>query len=230
MNTHTVGTVPGVPDDTFSVSVAAESLRSDTAESAFIAFNDIAATWDVPLYDMFKKTATEPWPYIVQLSKKRNMELIRFTGTLDGLLGIGYPAILQINSSGKGKELYVALTEVLDREFILPSGLGGKKRINRSELESVWHGTAYILWKNYKKIPSQLEVGSKTHEISILQKLLVQSGFSAGKNGEFDQKTVKALKSFQSSKGLTASGQPDSQTLLYLYRDSGYIFYHPSLK
>ncbi|HEX9079631.1 MAG TPA: peptidoglycan-binding domain-containing protein, partial [Desulfuromonadaceae bacterium] len=129
-----------------------------------------------------------------------------------------------------GREIYVPLTGVSNQEFILPTGLDGKKRISRKELESVWHGKAFILWKNYKKIPSQIPDNSRMREISVLQKFLVQAGFNAGKSGIFDQKTVDAIKSFQGAKGLKISGQPDPQTLLYLYRDSAYIFFHPTLK
>ena len=229
-NRSTAGKGSGVPDGSFAAAVSAEISRSDTNQTAFAAFNSIAAAWDLPRFTAFEKPGTDPWTYLSQLSRKRGMELIQFSGSLDGLLEIGYPPILQINPADDGREIYVALTGVSNQEFVLPSGLGGKKRITRRELESVWHGKAFILWKNYKKIPSQIPDGSHTQETAILQKLLVQAGFNAGKSGIFDQKTVDAIKSFQGSKGLKITGQPDPQTLLYLYKDSAYIFYHPALK
>ena len=228
--TATAVKAPGVPDGSFHAAVAAEISRSDTGQTAFTAFNVIAGAWDLPKVVSFKKADNGQWDYISRLSAKCGMELIRFSGTLDGLVEIGYPAILEIKPVVKGKEIYVALTGISNQEFILPSGLGGKKRLTRSELESVWQGTAYILWKNYKQIPLQIADGSSFWEITILQKLLVQAGFNAGKSGIFDQKTVNAIKSFQSSKGLNSTGQPDPQTLLHLYKGSAYIFYYPALQ
>jgi general secretion pathway protein A len=223
-------TSTAVSDGSFPAAVAAEISRSDTSQTAFTAFNAIAGAWDLPKIVSFKKADNGQWDYISRLSAKCGMELIRFSGTLDSLVEIGYPAILEIKPIAKGKEIYVALTGISDQEFILPSGLGGKKRITRSELESVWQGTAYILWKNYKQIPLQIADGSRIWETAILQKLLVQAGFNAGKSGRFDQKTVNAIKSFQGSKGLNSTGQPDPQTLLHLYKGSAYIFYYPALQ
>jgi general secretion pathway protein A len=229
-NTTTSVKAPAVPDGSFPEAVAAEISRSDTSQTAFAAFNAIAGAWDLPKVVSFKKADNGQWDYLSRLSTKCGMELIRFAGTLDSLVEIGYPAILEIKPVAEGKEIYVALTGISEQEFILPSGLGGKKRLTRAELESVWQGTAYILWKNYKHIPSQIADGSGILETAILQKLLVQAGFNSGKSGRFDQKTVNAIKSFQSSKGLNSTGQPDPQTLLHLYKSSAYIFYYPSLQ
>ena len=219
-----------VPDASFAATVSAEIGRSDTNQTAFAAFSTIAAVWQLPKFAAFEKTSSDPWTYLSKLASKRDMELIQFSGSLDGLLEIGYPAILQINPAEEGKEIYTALTGVSNQEFILPAGLDGKKRLTRRELESVWHGKAFILWKNYKKIPSQIPEGSRIREIAVLQKLLVQAGFNAGKSGVFDQKTIDAIKAFQGLKGLNISGQPNPQTLLHLYKESAYVYYHPSLK
>ena len=219
-----------VPGGSFATAVSRESGHLDTNQTAFQAYNVLAGAWEFPPFTAFEQPGADPWTYLSRLSASRGMELIQFSGTLDGLVAIGYPAILQINPTDDGKEIYTAMTGVSNGEFTLPSGLAGKKSLTRAELESVWHGKAFILWKNYKKIPSQIPVGSRTREIAVLQKLLVQAGVNAGKSGVFDQKTVAAIKSFQKTRGLSISGQPDPQTLLHLYKDSAYIFYHPTLR
>jgi general secretion pathway protein A len=229
-NTSSAKKASGAADGSFAATVSREINRLDTNQTAFLAFNAMATAWEFTPYALFEKPSTDPWTYLSQLSANRGMELIQFSGTLDGLIAIGYPVILQINPSDNGKEIYTALTGVSNGEFIIPSGLAGKTRLTRGELESVWHGKAFILWKNYKKVPSQIPAGSRTKETAILQKLLVQAGVNAGRSGVFDQKTMAAIKSFQGARGLTISGQPDPQTLLHLYKDSAYVFYHPALK
>ena len=229
-NRSSAGKRAEAPGNSFAAAVSREIGRLDTNQTAFQAFNALAGVWEFSPFTAFEPPGTDPWTYLSRLSASRGMELIQFSGTLDGLIAIGYPVILQINPTETGKEIYTAMTGVSNGEFVLPSGLAGKKSLTRAELESVWHGKAFILWKNYKKIPSQIPVGSRTREIAVLQKLLVQAGVNAGKSGVFDKKTVAAIKSFQNTRGLSISGQPDPQTLLHLYKDSAYIFYHPALQ
>ncbi len=229
-NSSTAKRTSDIPGGSFAAAVSKEIGLLDTNQTAFQAFNVLAAAWEFPPFTVVGEPGTDPWTYLSKLSANRGMELIQFSGTLDGLIAIGYPVILQINPSDDGKEIYTALTGASNGEFAIPSGLAGKKSLTRAELESVWHGKAFILWKNYKKIPSQIPVGSRTRETAVLQKLLVQAGVNAGRSGVFDRKTVAAIKSFQEARGLAISGQPDPQTLLHLYKDSAYIFYHPALK
>ena len=229
-NISTVKTKPVAQDIPFSAAVAKAIGKLDTNQTAFTAFNILAAVWEFPRYKSFKKTALDPWNYLSILSANRSMELIQFNGALDGLVDIDYPAILQIKSPDEGKEIYVALTAVSNNEYILPGGIAGKKKLTKAELESIWSGKAFILWKNYKKIPPQIAAGSKSKEAAFLKRLLVQAGVDVSNGGAFDQKTVEAIKSFQEAKGLKISGQPDPQTLLYLYKYSASTFYHPALK
>ncbi|MBI2353982.1 MAG: AAA family ATPase [Deltaproteobacteria bacterium] len=219
-----------VPDSSFTAAVSREIAGADTHKTALDSFNVMAAAWDFPQIVRLAKRGPDVWQYLADMSARRGMELIQFYGTLDGLLELGYPAILQIDPIKNGKEAYTALIGVNNGGYLIPSGLAGKKQLTREELESVWHGRAYVLWKNHKKIPSRIANGAKTHETAALQNLLAQVGVSAGKSGMFDTNTVNALRSFQGSKGLKTTGQPDPQTLFHLYKESAAIYYHPSLK
>lgn len=228
-NQTTARAAAPVPDSSFAEAVSREVAGADTDKSALDAFNVMAAAWDFPQIAVLAKRGPDIWQYLADMSARRGMELIQFYGTLDGLLEIGYPAILQIEPAKNGKEAYTALIGVSDDGYLLPSGLAGKKRLTREELENVWHGKAYILWKNHRKIPSRIAQGARTNETLILQKLLAQAGADGGSSGAFDQKTLQALKSFQGSKGLKVTGQPDPQTLFHLYNGSR-EFFHPKLK
>lgn len=228
-NQTTAKAAAPVPDSPFTEAVSREIAGADTHKSALDSFNVMAAAWDFPRVAGLEKRGPDISQYLADLSARRGMELIHFDGTLDGLLEIGYPAILQIEPAKNGKEVYTALIGVSNGEYLMPTRLAGKKRLMREELESVWHGKAFILWKNHRKIPALIQQGARTKQTLILQKLLAQAGADTGNSGAFDLKTEQALKSFQGSKGLKITGQPDSQTLFHLYNGSR-DFFHPKLK
>ena len=189
----------------------------------------MATAWNTPQIPQFLKQKGTPLKYLATLALQRGMELINFDGNAEGIIEMGYPLILHIKPSENDTEIYAALTGASNIEFVIPTGLAGKQRLTRKDLESVWHGKAIILWKNYDKIPPFLPTGDRTPATIALQKLLGSAGIAVEKNGVFDQKTVDALKSFQSLKGLEVTGRPGPKTLLYLYQSaSGY--FRPVLK
>ena len=214
---------------TFAATVSKEAAQADAGQTIFHSFNAMATAWNVQQIPHVEKKKVAPLKYLATLTLQRGMELINFDGNAEGIIEMGYPMILHIKPSDLDSEIYAPLTGVTISEFIIPTGLGGKQRLTRKELETVWHGKAIILWKNYDKIPAFLPNGDKTPATIALQKLLSSAGIAVEKNGVFDQKTVDALKSFQSLKGLEVTGRPGPKTLLYLYQSaSGY--FRPVLK
>ena len=213
----------------FAAAVSKEISQADPHQTIFQAFNVLAAAWRLPQIPQFVKAKGSPEDYLASLSLQSGMELINFEGNPEGVLELGYPLILRIKPSENGREIYAALSGVSQGEYLIPSGLAGKKRLTRQELESVWHGKAMILWKNYEKIPPRIPRGDRTPVTLALQKLLSDAGIALEKNGVFDRKTADALKSFQELKGLGGTGRPGPKTLLYLYQGSSGYF-HPTLK
>jgi general secretion pathway protein A len=213
----------------FAAAVSKEISQADPHQTIFQAFNVLAAAWRSPQIPQFVKAKGSPEGYLASLSLQSGMELINFEGNPEGVLELGYPLILRIKPSDNDREIYAALSGVSRGEYLIPSGLAGKKRLTRQELESVWRGKAMILWKNYEKIPPRIPRGDRTPVTLALQKLLSDAGIALEKNGIFDRKTADALKSFQELKGVGATGRPGPKTLLYLYQGSAGYF-HPTLK
>ena len=219
---------PAIPLS-FAETVSKENSQLDADQTIFNSFNTMATAWKLAPIPQFAKQKGTPLKYLASLTLQRGMELINFDGNAEGIIEMGYPLILHIKPTETDKETYVALTSVSNGEFAISTALGGKQRLTRKELESVWHGKAIILWKNYDKIPSFLPNNDRGPATLALQKLLGNAGIAVEKNGIFDQKTVDALKSFQSLKGLEVTGRPGPKTMLYLYQGaSGY--FHPALK
>ena len=222
-------TVVASTSPSFAATVSKDSAEADANQTVFQSFNAMATAWSLPLIPQFTKKKDTPNKYLAGLALQRGMELISFDGNAEGIIEMGYPLILHIRPSDNDKEIFTALVGVSNGEYVISPGLGGKQRLTRAELESVWHGKAVILWKNYEKIPAWLPNGDRTAATIGLQKLLGNAGIAVEKSGAFDQKTVDALKSFQGLKGLEVTGRPGPKTLLYLYQAaSGY--FRPVLK
>jgi general secretion pathway protein A len=222
-------TVAALAPPPFAVLVSQESASIEAQQAMFASFNAMAAAWNLaPIPNPVRQKGT-PLDYLASLALQRGMELIHFDGNTEGIIEMGYPLILHIKPAENSREIYTALTGITNGEYVVSPALGGKQRLTRPELESVWHGKAIILWKNYDKIPPFLPNGDRTSATAALQKLLGNAGIAVEKSGVFDQKTVDALKSFQNLKGLEVTGRPGPKTLLYLYQGAS-GFYHPALK
>ena len=206
-----------------------ELSAEDSLQSAFTSFNVLAQAWHLAPAAKPDKTDTLPEKFLEEMAAAKGMQFFYFYGTLDRLLYLGYPAIIVKGISPAGKEIYTALTKGSGNEFTVSTPTAAASTLSRKELEGLWHGKALVLWKNHNMIPPQITLGTRDSEIVALQKLLAHAGTSGGRSGVFDQKTERAIKSFQNIRGLIATGQTDPQTLLHLYKESTSL-YRPKLK
>ncbi|MBP2628980.1 MAG: hypothetical protein H6Q68_3691 [Firmicutes bacterium] len=70
-----------------------------------------------------------------------------------------------------------------------------------------------------------MKIGMRGDNVKMLQKLLSEKGFNVGEiDGIFGKMTLKAVKDFQSSSGLTADGVVGKDTLMTLGRASNTEF------
>jgi peptidoglycan hydrolase-like protein with peptidoglycan-binding domain len=79
-----------------------------------------------------------------------------------------------------------------------------------SEKEQQYGSAAETMQPQQKETALNLD----QRKVSELQKALNEKGFAVGaENGIIGPSTIGAIRSFQSQEGLTATGQPDQQTL-----------------
>jgi len=70
-----------------------------------------------------------------------------------------------------------------------------------------------------------IKIGMRSDNVKMLQKLLSEKGFYSGEiDGVFGKITLRAVKDFQSSSGLTVDGVADKDTLMNLGRASNTEF------
>ncbi len=209
--------------------IAKDISSAEPLTAALKAFNALALAWNLTPAEKRDKAGMTPESSIEQLASRKGLELLQFNCTLDQVLEMDYPAVLMIGTSATGQEIYSTLVKVSGSEYVLSPLAAGINSLTRNELEHIWQGKTLILFKNHYHVPTHITAGTKGKAAGALQKLLKQAGVAVTTTGVFDRKTVEALNSYQEGKGLKVTGQPDPQTLLYLYKESTEL-YRPKLK
>jgi general secretion pathway protein A len=95
----------------------------------------------------------------------------------------------------------------------------GRNTFSKAELASVWSGRAYLLWRNVENIPLPMATGSAGNGVRRLQSLLRDAGVrTISVSGSYDETTLQAVKNFQTSRRISATGEIGPITLIQLYK------------
>jgi general secretion pathway protein A len=187
-------------------------------KTALQAFNALASQWGVAPVSRL----SEQKPLIAQLrgeAAKRGLELDGFNGKMDELLRLDTPALLDLSGKGTSGPLLVALTGSRGGKVRVHPPLLGKSSLSRGELSPLWSGRSYILWRNSEKIRLPLLQGATGNDVIRVQILLQAAGaISLEVNGVYDDNTAQAVREFQRSKKISATGKLGPSTLIRLYR------------
>jgi general secretion pathway protein A len=193
------------------------SLRSE-AKNAVQAFNAVASFWQVPPVVQMNERP----PIINQIkgqAEKRHLEFAHFKGKMDELLRLDSPALIPLTPKGMKGSYFVALTGVRDGKLQIHPSLLGRNSFSKAEIAPLWTGQAYIPWRNGENIPDTMAQGATGHDVIRLQVLMQTAGLrSVEVNGLYDAKTVKAIKDFQASRKISATGKVNPITLIQLYK------------
>ncbi len=188
------------------------------AESGRRAFDALAALWHLtPVPRSVRPGATPD-----DLARETGGELCRFSGGIEALRRLDTPAVIEVTPPGTGGKRYVAVTASDNGSFAVTPAVGGRPTLAAAELERLWPGRGYLLWRNYLDIPTGLKPGARGKKVRQLQRLLLGAGVLPGQpSGTFDTATLAAVKSFQAARGMGDDGAAGRQTLILLYRDGG---------
>jgi general secretion pathway protein A len=200
-----------------------QTLRSELAvrsevKTALQAYNALTSVLRAPPLRQLKDEA----PLLQQLkrqAKSRLLEMTGFTGNMDDLLRLDSPALLLLSPKESKGNFLVALTGERDGKLLVHPPLLGRNTFSKAELASVWSGRAYLLWRNAEHIPLPMTEGASGNDVIRLQILLQVAGLRTIKaNGRYDETTMKAVKDFQTSRRISATGEVGPITLIQLYK------------
>ena len=185
-------------------------------ENVIQAFNAVGRLWGARPVIKFQGTLA---PDLARLAERRRLRLLRVSGSLDDLLRLDTPAILEISLPGSPGKRYLAITGITGDQVTIAPPLAGRSSITRGELATLWSGTGEVPWRNYEEIPDIATPETTGGQVTRLQKLLTRAGLYQGKpTGLFDQTTINAVTQLQKARGVPMDGRVGEHTLLLLYQ------------
>jgi general secretion pathway protein A len=198
--------------------VKQEVLSHDQNDTHIIAFNAIADKWGVRPITSISERLDIP-DMFRRIAAKRNLQVTLFNGSLDEAIRYDLPFILATRTAGELGAYCYAVTHVKDKTLSISPALFDSATISRNDLTTISNGTYYLVWQNFGQIPYNIPIGGKSYEIKVLQRLLKKAGFYHDIiNGNYNTGTVRAVREFQKSMGITINDSMGELTLAALTR------------
>jgi general secretion pathway protein A len=204
-----------------------ELERIKDTDSAVDSYNALSKIWR--LSPVLRKTEVNtPWD-LDRLAGEDGLHLASFTGSLDQLLRIDSPAIMELTLPGVIGKRYLALIARENDRFIIAPQLHGYTSLSAVDLGRFWSGRAYLPWQNFRNI-LRLAPGMQGAAVARLQQLLIDTGlYNGGVTGFYGRGTTASLMAFQEAHGIAVTGRPGKETLFFLYH-TGSMFSTPRLE
>jgi len=194
--------------------------RMTERDNARQAFDLIARLWgSLSSASVPPKSGLEGF---LAMARQSDLQVASIRTNINFLYFLDIPVILEVTIPGVTGKRYLVLTGRGQRTAVVQPPIEGNSSLTGEELNSLWNGRCYFIWKNFRKIPFLPSPDAQRREVLLVQQMLAKAGFpKAGKSGTFDAATVSALKEFQNARGVAADGKLGVQTLLLLYRYGG---------
>ncbi len=197
-----------------------ELAKATEATNTALALNALLKMWDVE--PLSPKGSLEAWKGLDKIVSQRDLRIARMTGNMGTLQRLDMPVLLELFMPGAEGKRYLAVTGFEEGRILISPPVAGRGWLTSAEMDALWGGKMYFLWKNHFDIPTRLKPGERGKEVLQLQKLLRQIGFYEGpRNGIYDRATIDAVRSFQISQGLLPEQTMGRRTLVLLYRETG---------
>jgi len=214
-------TTAPTPPTSASTGAAAEqtippALWAELPSSPYPAMNELFRLWGAAA-----ATETGENHTIVSIAAANGFSAIQ-VHSLDDLILLDTPAVLEIRINQEEKARFVAITAAGDGSFnIMPVGQGGQP-VARNSLASVWTGNGWIIWENRLGIPDRINKNSSAADIRKLQTFLIREKKLPGRaGGIFGKATANAVQLLQKEAGLPPDGTADERTMLIINRSHG---------
>ena len=186
-------------------------------DSARDALNAVLAAWGAPAV-----TAIDGKDVVLEMEaavRARGLALSRVTGSIGLLQRLDLPVVLELTLPGTAGRRFLALTGANNGRLRIKTPFPGESELSGSDLDRIWAGRAYAVWRDPLGIKTPLRPGTRGKAVRRLQLYLSNSGLYDGVvTRRFDPATVLAVKRFQSSRGLPADGTVEELTLLFVCR------------
>ena len=160
----------------------------------------------------------------------RGLSVTPVTGGTALLKSLNLPAILVLRGPEDREPRYLTLTEISGNRFRL-RGIGDSGHVDlfAGELERLWSGRAYIVWRNFLNFQGVLPLNASPEAVISLKLLLGDLGFQdLDTSPAYDSATRRAVRTVQSAAGIPVDGLVGPMTTMVLYNNAE-IFEIPNL-
>jgi general secretion pathway protein A len=189
----------------------------ETREEAFLA---VLQKWGSGLSAEEELKRYRDAPDLYKAARALGFQCLRFRGNINRLRALNLPALLELRLGETMTKRYVALLAFEGAHGrITPYLRDGSPLVPLGVLESLWYGTAYVLWKDAWGGRRYLAKGMKGGSIGQLQSSLKDLGYYEWEpSGVFDKRTAEAVVAFQRDHFLDEDGILGPQTRIVLYQ------------
>ncbi len=147
-----------------------------------------------------------------------------YNGDFAKLMTFDTPVLLEFVLPGVPGRRYLAMTGLDSTHVSVYPPIAGQSLLSRNEIEALYSGKAYFVWKNYLDISYYSSIGTSASDVREIQSMLKEAGSNDLElSGVYDYRTIEAVTRFQAEKGIAQDGRVGPLTLLLLYQQSGYF-------
>jgi len=217
---HSVAAVPPAPSVVDLSLLRRQMAAFDQATSATEAFNELARLWGAPPLPSGRQVTDAT--AAAEAFRSRGLVLTPVRGSLNLLLGLDSPALVELTLPGTVGRRYLAITSLNAERVAVTPAVDGRSELQLAELQGLWSGLAYLPWRNHLHLPYLGRPGETGEVVLRLQGLLKESGSYSGRpTGRYDGETIAAVTRFQALRRIAQDGRVGPQTLMLLYQTAG---------
>ena len=189
----------------------------ETREEAFLA---VVREWGSGVSGEEEKQLYDAAPDLYRAAKALGFQCLRFRGNINRVRALDLPVLLELRLGNTMTKRYVAFLAFEGAYArIAPPLPDGSSLVSLEVLESLWYGTAYVLWRDVWGGRTYLTKGMKGGTVGDLQSSLKDLGYYRQKpSGVFDGETEDAVRAFQRDHFLDEDGILGPQTRIVLYQ------------
>lgn len=195
--------------------------EQSTAESGFAAIFSLVERWQKSL--PAKLPAINSRNAMKATLTSMGFDLVEFDGTVQELLTMNAPAILEISLPNVAGKRFLAVSRLLDNRLQTAPPLTESGWLELAELKEIWFGKALVPYLNDQKIPLIDRPNISGNKVKALQQLLSSlEGVDPVASGRYDTQTINLVTHFQQQHLLAPDGRVGAHTLYWLYRETGH--------
>ncbi len=194
----------------------------DIRTSRNSALKAAMALWQTPIeVQPYLDSLDDDQAFFRLTAKPKGVFMHRIETSLDMLIRLNLPAILELFPTGSEEPGYLTLSKIEGPDFIFGGPDENKVVVSDAEQINVyWSGIAYLPWKNFLSIWGTIPKNSNKDSIITLKLLLHELGFSDVElNDDYDDWTRRAIEGVQAKYGIPVDGFVGPLTKMILYQE-----------